>query len=246
MSSYYGVLYPEYWDGETGRAIQRAGGAAATLLGAFLMSNRRANMIGLYRLPVEEIRLPLTRPRIMSAFAVLEEQFYAQYDQASEFVWVREMARIRVGLKNKSAKLTTDDNRVAHINRLYADLPDNPFLSSFYERYAKVLHIKRQRTSEHHPNISPLERGFAGPSKPDNRTEQVQSSTSSALRAEEIRLAVLTKLAHSVLDEQSFASIGEFTEEVKSRAARAQIAYDSSSVRKACESAEVQRSRQSA
>lgn len=245
MSSYYGILLPEYFDGRTGKEIARIGRANALLLGCYLTANRRANMIGLYRLPLDEIKLPLSRAQLLRAFEVLDHTEFAHYDDATEFVWVREMARIRVGLRTRDASLNADDNRVDGVNRLYQQVDDNPFLGAFYERYRKTLHLKKQRTSEHHPYISPLERGYEGPSKPvqrsgsDNRDQDQRSETDqgrarararaetrTAPNAETIRTQALIRLAHTIADEHPEWGEGEIRSEARQRAEKSHIAYN--------------------
>ena len=56
MSSYYGVVFPEFWTGPTGRQLREHGGKDAQLLGLYLISNRHTNMLGLYRLRIDDIR----------------------------------------------------------------------------------------------------------------------------------------------------------------------------------------------
>lgn len=264
MSSYYGILFPEFFDGRTGKLLAKHGGVHALLLGAYLTANRYTNMIGLYRLPLDEIKLPMSRSRVRQALDVLDRAGFAHYDQASEFVWVRELARIRVGLPTRAAVLNPGDNRVQFINKLYQSVDDNPFLGAFYDRYAKTLHLNRQRTCEHYPNLSPLERGFQAPPKPVTESgsvpgirnrDQDQGSGSDQGRAasrkarrdtrtcpntKTLRVDVLTRLVHAILDEQHVDPL-DLPEVVKTRAAKAHIAYDSESIGKAIDSAVAQR-----
>jgi len=173
--SRYGVLFPEYFDGPTGREIQRLGGNNALVLGAFMMSNRLSNMIGLYRLPLATITPSVTHLKgrgILRAIGALVAADFISYDFGTEFVWVHEMARIRVGLPLKESRLKADDNRVRFINSLYKGLEDNPFLQQFFHRYAKTLHLKGERTSQLHHHMSPLPSPLEAPPKP----VQVQST----------------------------------------------------------------------
>ena len=92
MAERYGVLLPSYWDGPTGKQIQAKGGEAV-ILGAYLGSNKYANMIGLYELPllyvlhdlpVQHAHLGIVTlagrtPSPVAAYAV---QFLAQAAQA--------------------------------------------------------------------------------------------------------------------------------------------------------------------
>jgi hypothetical protein len=144
---HYTNLYPSYFDGPTGERIARYGGIQALSLGTYLLANRFATSIGLYYLPVEAMRLPLTIPEIASGLDALDRATFAEYDYGTSFVWVREMARIRMGVLNRNECLKPSDNRSKHINKLYCSLPDNPFLCQFYRRYRKQFSIIWERRS---------------------------------------------------------------------------------------------------
>src|SRR5438094_3872600 len=129
VPSYYGVLFPEFWTGHTGRVIRDRGGPPAQVLALYLMSNRFTNMIGLYRLLVDDIRheTGLNARAIERCLDLLHDVDYATFDAASSYVWVHQMARFRLGLKAGEA-LEPNDNRVIAINRLYHAIDPNPFL----------------------------------------------------------------------------------------------------------------------
>jgi hypothetical protein len=147
MSSYYGIVFPEFWTGETGRMIQQLGGKDAQLTALYLMSCRYATMIGLYPLPVRDIRheTGIGQKGLVRAFSVLSRVGFADYDGRTEHTWVREMAKFRLGLQVKA--LESKDNRVVGIQRLYDRLTENPFLEPFFDRYAKELHLRGKRRS---------------------------------------------------------------------------------------------------
>lgn len=146
MASYYGVLFPEFWTGRTGRAIQRAGGAHGQVLALYLMSTRHANMIGLYRLAVDDIvyETGLKAKAVVAAGAVLEATGFAQFDRTSEFVWVPTMCRFRLGLK-AGESLPEKDNRVVGVNKLYHGVDANPFLGDFYVANHQTLRLTQPR-----------------------------------------------------------------------------------------------------
>lgn len=147
MADTYGTLLSTFWTGYTGRTMQ-ARSKDAVLLAAFLSANEFANMIGLYELSFPKLERSLiaikTRPALRRAFDVLEELTFAQYDERTEFVWVREMARVRLQLRGLPLK--HDDNRRLGAIRLYDKLPQNPFLGPFFDRYCGELAIPRRRT----------------------------------------------------------------------------------------------------
>lgn len=184
MSSYYGIVFPEFWTGQTGKAI-RAEGKDAQILALYLVTCRYASMLGLYRLLVDDVRheTGLGQRGLAKAFASLQRLGYADYDASTEHVWVREMAKFRLGLQKKSP-LDTDDKRVKGAQNLYDRLVDNPFLGDFFDRYGKEIRLKRRRdcgalVATPLP-IAPSkgDEGASRPSKPDNRIrDQVQQRT---------------------------------------------------------------------
>lgn len=164
----YGILFDTFFTGASGRAMGRCGGKEAQVLGTYLICSGHANMLGLYHLPLPYITTDtgtLSPKAVMKAFAALaaENVLFANYDAGTNFVWVREMARFRMGLVQADAKLSAEDNRVKAANRLYEQLNPNPFLAPFYDRYHKVLHLRRRRDG---PPLVALWRDTEAPSKP--------------------------------------------------------------------------------
>src|SRR5919106_5421172 len=153
MRESYGTLFDRFWDGPTGREIQ-ARGKDAAIVATYLAANKHANMIGLYELPIVTIAhyLPVLHKSgggrvraIRQALDALRAVEYAYFDFATSFVWVREMARIRMQLEPGQA-LAADDNRVPAINKLYASLKPNPFLGPFFSRYVTDLRLSVRRS----------------------------------------------------------------------------------------------------
>jgi hypothetical protein len=237
--SYYGILLPGFWDGETGEAIAKAGGSQAQLVALYFMANQDANMLGLYR-----ARLPMIRERIRTlsakalerAIMACGEAQFADYDLTTEHVWVREMAKYRLGLHNGPIK--PDDNRTKGAIHLYAKLPANPFLGPFFKRYRADLHLPKARTyqgpwkplgSPPKGPSKPLGSPFQAPWKPDNSKQRTDHSTqvqNEQLDQEQCADAhrVLVKLAHLVLDalnpDAEWPPISELCERLKDAAAR--------------------------
>lgn len=181
MSSHYGIVFPEFWSGETGRAIRTDCGKDGQLVALYLMSAPSATMIGLFSLPLRDLQhhTGVGQKGLARAFGVLAALGFADYDGRSEHVWVREMAKFRLGLQKKSP-LDPDDKRVAGIQRLYDKLTENPFLEPFFDRYAKELRLRGKRRSGRPVvpllDVAPskgLGRGFEGASKPVNRDQYV-------------------------------------------------------------------------
>lgn len=184
MASYYGVLFEEFWTGKTGRNIRRAGGERAQVLALYLISNRHANMLGLYPLAFEDLahETGLKPTAARKALQVLSTANFAHYDEASEFVWVVNMFRFRLGLKVGQA-LDADDKRALGANRLFHRLAENPFKARFFSAVGPLLHLtaeppvqpatkradseERGGTTQAPPQDDG--RGFAGP--PRTRSE---------------------------------------------------------------------------
>jgi len=165
VASYYGVIFPEFWTGRTGRELRERGGKDAQLLGLYLASNRHANMLGLYRLLVDDIRheTGLGVKAIERGYESAAAAGYAKFDAGSSYVWVLNMARFRLGLQIGDV-LHPDDKRLPAIARIYHALDPNPFLGDFFDVNQKILRLKKRRDpigvvvpfSAHH-KMSPLE-----------------------------------------------------------------------------------------
>jgi hypothetical protein len=145
VSSYYGIVFPEFWTGPTGKAI-RSEGKDAQIIALYLMTCRYATMIGVYRLLVDDIRAEtgIAEKGLVRGFEALARVGFADYDATTQHVWVREMAKFRLNLQRKSP-LDADDNRVKGAQNLYDRLSENPFLAAFFDRYAKEVRLKRRR-----------------------------------------------------------------------------------------------------
>lgn len=155
---HYSLILPPFWTGTTGKAITAAG-KDARIVATYLLTCDHANMLGLYRLPLlyaaEETGLK--RREIAAALEQLKGVEFAQYDEASEFVWVFEMARFQLGLL-PGEMLKEGDKRTKGAARLYKQIPSNPFLGPFHDRYSQVLGLsfRRDFLSEMKPHGSPL------------------------------------------------------------------------------------------
>jgi hypothetical protein len=137
----YGITKGTFWSGPTGRDI-RVSGADTQLVALYLFTGPNANAIGLYYLPFELLLKHVALPgnRIRKSLLDLDHLHFAHYDDISEVVWVREMAYHQLG------EMRPGDGRVRAVSRLYAELPPNPYLGSFFDRYAEKLqlHVPRR------------------------------------------------------------------------------------------------------
>lgn len=157
----YGKISPSFWTGKTGKAI-KAGGQEAVVVAMYLMSSPHSNMIGLYYLPMMYLAHE-TGMGFEGASKGLQracEAGFCSYDEASEVVWVHEMARYQIAYE-----LSANDNRVKGIQREVDSVPENPFVSLFYDKYADSFKLKKSAGKQ-----SP----FEAPSKPLVSQEQEQ------------------------------------------------------------------------
>lgn len=259
----YGVLFPRFWEGSTGRQIQEHG-RDAVILAAYLASCRHANMLGLYELPLVflERELPVMKSRtiVLKAFVALESVGFATFDMTTEHVWVRNMARIRLGLGPYDT-LAAQDNRNKAVVRLYEQLAPNPFLGPFFDLYASALRLLRRRDGET-PLLSCSKglikhgKGLEAPRKPEQVQvhQQVQEqdqeqatgtgtrkAAAAPLRADEDdaeqNVEVITALVSKELLPLGGIPDNELVDATKDLCAKRRIAYNGAVVRKAVESA---------
>jgi hypothetical protein len=140
----YAKVLPTFWTGETGKAIRR-GCPEGVIVALYLMTSPHSNMLGLYYQPLPYIAHE-TGLSFEGASKGLErciEAGFCAYDEASEMVWVHEMAAFQVG-----SELSPKDNRCAGLQKDYDNLPNNPFLRAFFDRYRACFHLKTPRGSE--------------------------------------------------------------------------------------------------
>lgn len=157
----YATVSPQFWLGKTGREL-RSAGAEAQVVAFYLMTSPHANMLGLYYLPVLYLAHE-TGLGLEGASKGLERAIkagFCSYDEHSEMVWVHEMAGYQVG-----RSLKPGDNRCAGVRNEYASLPENPFLSGFFDRYQADFHMTLKRGEE---------RGYGGASRGLSSQDQDQ------------------------------------------------------------------------
>jgi hypothetical protein len=163
----HAIVLPQFWTGPTGKAITAAG-KETRILATYLLTCDHSNMIGLYRFPIlygmEETGLK--RREILNALDRLRWLEFALYDPSSEFIWVREMARIQLGLLIGES-LKDGDKRAKGAASLYKHLPVNPFLGPFHDRYAEILRLPFRRDQDAEKKV--LGSPFHGASEPLTR-----------------------------------------------------------------------------
>lgn len=199
MRSFATVL-SQFWTGRTGKAITAAG-KDARIVSTYLLTCEHANMLGLYRLPMlyaaEETGLK--HREVAAALKQLQGFEFAYYDEATEFVWVSEMARFQLGLL-PGETLKEGDKRAKGAARLYKQISSNPFLGPFHDRYSQILGLpfRRDFLAETETHASPFEgaseplaRGY-GPGldldrKGDTGETRTPSSSPSGLTPQQIQ-----------------------------------------------------------
>jgi hypothetical protein len=153
----YSKVSPQFWIGATGKKI-RSYGIEAQLVSLYLLTCSHANMLGMYYLPkiyiAHECGLSLEGASKGLTSAI--EAGFCSYDEASEMVWVYEMATFQI-----ADQLKENDKRVLGIQNEYETLPECPFLLGFFNKYKDQFLMTKAR-------------GIQAPSKPLVSQEQEQ------------------------------------------------------------------------
>ena len=160
----YSKVFPQFWIGTTGKRIRTAG-VDAQILAMYVMTSPHANMLGLYYLPLAYIvhETGLTMEGASKALASLSGIGFCHYDEATEMVWVVEMARFQVG-----EQLKPEDKRSKGVQNGYDSLTANPYLSQFFERYSVPFGMSRSKGFDSETAKVHVSRSEA-PSKPRAR-----------------------------------------------------------------------------
>jgi hypothetical protein len=165
LSRDYGKVAPGFWTGKTGKAL-KAKGPEAVIVALYLVTCQHANMLGLYYLSKTYIAVdtPLGFEGACKGLLGACEAGFCRYDEDSEVVWVVEMAEYQI-----ADQLDAKDNRCKGVQREYDALPENPFLTPFYERYSSAFHMTGMRGQP-----VKKERALKAPRKPLRSQEQEQ------------------------------------------------------------------------
>lgn len=152
----FAKVSPQFWTGRTGKDI-RAMGRDCQVLALYLITCPNANMIGLYYLPIPTMAHEIGSPfeGASKALRRLSEGAFCAYDEDSEVVWVREMARFQIG-----DALHANDKRIEGIRRELDALPKSYLISEFRDRYRRQFHLGEEAPSK------PLRSPSQGPSEP--------------------------------------------------------------------------------
>lgn len=147
----YGKVSPHFWTGTTGKKLRNS--PEAVIVAMYLMTSPHANMLGLYYMPLLYVahETGLGFEGASKGLRSACEAGFCSYDEASEMVWVHEMARFQVADSLKPA-----DNRCKSVQKDYDSLPSNPFLAGFFDKYATAFCMTQKRGENTEIN-SPLQ-----------------------------------------------------------------------------------------
>lgn len=157
----YAKVAPKFWIGETGKKLRKAG-MEAQIVAMYLVTCPHANMLGLYYVTLGTIAHE-TGLGLEGASKGLQssiEAGFCEYDEASEVVWVIEMAGYQI-----DKQLAPKDNRVKGVQNEYDAVLKNPYLARFFEKYQTAFHME---------NCRGLASPFEAPLKPLRSQEQEQ------------------------------------------------------------------------
>lgn len=167
----YGKVSPHFWTGSTGKQLRQC--PESLVVSMYLMTSPHANMLGLYYMPLLYVahETGLGMEGASKGLQWACEAGFCSYDQASEMVWVHEMARFQIADKLKST-----DKRSIGVQNEYNSLPSNPYLASFYDKYSQAFCMTEKRENTAKKSVK-----SEAPSKPlvsqEQEQEQEQENT---------------------------------------------------------------------
>lgn len=161
----YAKVEPKMWHGETFKALRKRG-SEGVVVGLYLMTSPMSNMLGLFSQPVLYMahETGLGEQGALKGLRDCIEVGFCSYDEASEVVWVHEMAKYQI-----AADLKATDLRCKGIQKDYDAMSENPFLGAFFDMYSAAFHMTNRRGSH-----SPIEGASKAPTKPLRSQEQEQ------------------------------------------------------------------------
>ena len=156
----YGKIAPQFWTGETGKAI-RAAGPQVQVVACYLMTGPSSTMWGCYYLPLPTMchEVGCSSLDARKALKTLSRIGFAHYDECSEHVWIPNMAHFQIG-----ESLKPKDKRIPCIIKALEGLRTTPFLDDFLKRYQQVFCLH---------GVSPID----APSMPLDRPSEASISS---------------------------------------------------------------------
>jgi hypothetical protein len=131
----YGVTPTSFWF-DKGTNIRGNGNAMSMCW--YLMTSPHSNMIGIYHLPMDYIKIDtrLTEEVIRETLHILREANFAFYDEGANTVWIPSYAAVQV-----APTLKPGDTRVRAIKRELDKTDHFEFKKQFLERYGEIYHL---------------------------------------------------------------------------------------------------------
>lgn len=168
-------ISPLFWTGKTGKALR--GKYEMQVVAMYLMTSPHSNMIGVYQLPLMYLvyETGLTMEGASKALQSLKESDFCTFDEATETIWVHEMAKYQIG-----EKLAASDKRCKGVRNELSRVQSNDLREGFADRYASDFHLTKDE-KESKPHRSPIEapsKDKKTPSKQEKRREgEVEDKT---------------------------------------------------------------------
>jgi hypothetical protein len=134
----YGKVSPQFWTGETGKAL-KSEGTEAVVVALYLMTSPHANMIGLYYLPKMYIahETGLGMEAAARGLAGAIKAGFCAYDEDAEMVFVPRMAAYQI-----AETLSVKDNRRIAVVREVSACPHSEFAELFRQAYAAPFNME--------------------------------------------------------------------------------------------------------
>lgn len=134
----YAIASPRFWTGDTGKLLKQLG-RDYQVVGFYLFTCASSNMIGLYYIGLPTLCHEVGNLTVEGALKVLgrlSEANYAHYDEASEYVWLPNMAREQIG-----ETMVRHDKRRKGVIKLLEQARKTPFFQRFVDKYGEAYHL---------------------------------------------------------------------------------------------------------
>jgi hypothetical protein len=132
----YGVVSPQFWIGQTGKALR--GNVEAQVVALYLMTSPHATMTGVFYCPVDYIakETGLGMEGASKGLRSLEEAHFCQFDPSTEEVFVSRMAAFQIG-----EQLDIKDNRCKGVARELEKVSSALLKTAFRALYSIAFHL---------------------------------------------------------------------------------------------------------
>ncbi len=146
----YGTVSPKFWTGDTGKKLRAD--PDAQRLALYLMTSPHATSTGVYYCPLAYMahEIGITIEGASKALQRLNEWTFCEYDEASEFVFVYNMALFQVG-----PNLKANDKRLKWLLREIDGMP-KPLKVKFLSLYGETYDLPTEEM-EPSPSEAPSE-----------------------------------------------------------------------------------------